>query len=340
MAAEGGCTPCYEIDRLTERSSFCRSRAEHALGLVYVGNGNVSVAFGEFVFDPDRRELRRNGSVLKIDPLQLDLLTFFIANRGKLLSKQELLDGVWEGRAVADNVLSVTVAKLRKALGHKPGEREYIENRYGRGYRFLPQVTALEHAPAVSRRPPTPAPDTHTPLVGRIDSLERLGAAWNRARTGAGSIVTLIGEPGIGKTRLAEAFEQHARAAGTHTAWGRYQPGSPPLWPFVQVLRELNESGLAEEILRLLNDRPAERGNARGVDAELSPELALTTDSGRAPHHRRHRAGAVSHQPQSTAGDLARRRAVGRCHVAALARLPGGRCIALAAVDRFHAAQH
>jgi DNA-binding winged helix-turn-helix (wHTH) protein len=225
----------------------------------------VSLAFGDFVFDHERRELRRGETVLKVDPLQLDLLACFLANAGRLLSKQELLDQVWEGRAVADNVLSVTVAKLRKVLGHRPGEREFIENRYGRGYRFLPQVALVENpAPRSSQPPPPPvaAPSRapSPPLVGRVESLQRLEGALTRALAGKGSLCVLIGEPGIGKTRLAESLERTARAQGANPVWGRYQPmeNAPPLWPFVQALRELNTEGVANDILRFLEERAVE----------------------------------------------------------------------------------
>jgi DNA-binding winged helix-turn-helix (wHTH) protein len=235
----------------------------------------VSVAFGDFVFDPSRRELRRHGAVLKVDPLQLDLLACFVAHPGRLLSKQELLDNVWEGRAVADNVLSVTVAKLRKALGHTPGEREYIENRYGRGYRFLPELTTVVEPSTPPPLPEAPPPVESAPLVGRRDSLQRLEAALSRCLAGKGSVCVLIGEPGIGKTRLAEALEQTARQRNATAVWGRYQPGSPPLWPFVQALRELSDTHLADEILQLLADRSTEH--------DATSELAF--DGPVASHH-------------------------------------------------------
>jgi DNA-binding winged helix-turn-helix (wHTH) protein len=224
----------------------------------------VALAFGEYIFDQERRELRRGDSTLKVDPLQLDLLGCFLANSGRLLSKQELLDQVWEGRAVADNVLSVTVAKLRKVLGHRPGEREYIENRYGRGYRFLVPVTTVESAPPRSSQPAPPltisARTPTSPLVGRVESMQRLKDALARTLAGTGSLCVLIGEPGIGKTRLAESLEHIALGQGANPVWGRYQPveNAPPLWPFVQALRELNTEGLASEILRFLEERTAE----------------------------------------------------------------------------------
>jgi DNA-binding winged helix-turn-helix (wHTH) protein len=225
----------------------------------------VPVVFGEFVFDPAHRELRRGNAVVKIDPKQLDLLACFLASPGKLLSKQDLIDRVWDGRAIADSALSVAVAKLRKVLGSGPGALDYIENRYGRGYRFIgPMPTELPDladgdSPLVPSLTMSSAPTS--PLVGRADCLKHLEAALARASAGEGGLCILIGEPGIGKTRLAETLERLAHARGARTAWGRFQAaeGSPPLWPFAQVLRELNTSGQADSVLRVLSDSTAER---------------------------------------------------------------------------------
>ena len=208
----------------------------------------MSVAFADFVFDPEGRELSRDGVPLKVDAKLLQLLRYFVAHPGRLISKRELLEQVWEGRAVADNVLSVSVAKLRKVLGHKPGVSEFIDNSYGRGYRFVCAVRAAPSAigghgtiqGAVSAPGSTISPPV--PLVGRSAELTRLCAALDRAEQGRGGLCLLVGEPGIGKTRLCESLERYARGRGIAVAWGRCQAseGTPPLWPFVQVLREVH----------------------------------------------------------------------------------------------------
>jgi len=205
----------------------------------------VALAFGDFVFDPEQRELRRDGVLLKVDAKLLQLLACFLENPGRLLSKRELLDRVWDGRAVADNVLSVNVAKLRQVLGRKPGERDLIENSYGRGYRFMTEVRVLD-APAAPRKS-TLQTDAGpgAPLVGRALPLQRVAAALQRAAAGQGGLCVLSGEPGIGKTRLATAADERARADGMKVVWGRCQAadGTPPLGPFIQVLRELQADG-------------------------------------------------------------------------------------------------
>jgi DNA-binding CsgD family transcriptional regulator len=76
-------------------------------------------------------------------------------------------------------------------------------------------------------------------LVGRDAELAVLDALITQARAGAGGVVLLTGEPGVGKTRLARAGTEHA--AGTTVSWGacRESEGAPPLWPWMQVLRHL-----------------------------------------------------------------------------------------------------
>jgi DNA-binding winged helix-turn-helix (wHTH) protein len=233
---------------------------------------NVALGFGDFVFDPMRRQLRRHGVVLKVDSQLLDLLECFLDSPGVLLSKRELLSRVWEGRAVADSALSVAVAKLRRVLGHASGSREYIENRYGRGYRFLPAVTVVEAAPSTLSEG-APAAPVSVPLVGRVDSVRQLEAALGRAIEGAGGMCALLGEPGIGKTRLAEALVRSAEQRGVRTAWGRFLPaeGTPPLWPLAQVLRVLNTEGIADEALQRI-ERSTERESLPEVVG--APELA------------------------------------------------------------------
>ncbi|GAB4327229.1 MAG: hypothetical protein Kow0010_10710 [Dehalococcoidia bacterium] len=76
-------------------------------------------------------------------------------------------------------------------------------------------------------------------FVGRQDELERLRRAFDEAFAGRGSVVMLVGEPGIGKTRTAQELETYARMRGGRVLWGRTHEsaGAPPFWPWVQVGR-------------------------------------------------------------------------------------------------------
>lgn len=78
-----------------------------------------------------------------------------------------------------------------------------------------------------------------TPLEGRASDLALLDAALGDAAAGRGRMVLLAGEPGIGKTRLAEEFVARAADNGAAVAWGKNNEGegAPAFWPWIQVLR-------------------------------------------------------------------------------------------------------
>lgn len=79
-------------------------------------------------------------------------------------------------------------------------------------------------------------------LVGRGRELAALRSALDDAAAGTGRLVLLVGEPGIGKTRLAQELAGHALAGGHSVAWGRCveADGAPAYWPWLQILRTLD----------------------------------------------------------------------------------------------------
>jgi hypothetical protein len=99
-------------------------------------------------------------------------------------------------------------------------------------------------------------------IVGRRRELDSLRAWLEGARDGAGRLVLCVGEPGIGKTRLAQELAGSALAGGSAVAWGRCveTEGAPAYWPWRQVLRSLKLdpdtllSGEAEDRFRLFDD--------------------------------------------------------------------------------------
>jgi DNA-binding winged helix-turn-helix (wHTH) protein/tetratricopeptide (TPR) repeat protein len=238
----------------------------------------VTFVFDDFAFDDVRYELVRSGAALRVDTQVLELLAYLLKNPARLVTKEELIAEVWQGRALGDNVISVCVAKLRKALGG-PANR-CITNVYGRGYRFLRPVNVLSASTAPEPRTeppsmPTVDPSGGAPFVGRSIALNRLQSALARARGGRGGLCALLGEAGIGKTRCAEVLEEQAVAAGFRVSWGRCHVfgDAPPLWPWLQVVRAC-EAHLPTELI----EQPFE-ALMRGVEAEADPEADTEGDS-------------------------------------------------------------
>ncbi len=73
---------------------------------------------------------------VKLTSLEFKLLAYLIQNEGRVVSKQELFERVWEDRFTGDGTLNVHIRKIREAIEEKPGEPEYIRTVWGDGYRF------------------------------------------------------------------------------------------------------------------------------------------------------------------------------------------------------------
>lgn len=96
---------------------------------------------GRWQVDPTACELSDNGSVIRLRPKVMDLLTAFARNPGEVLSKHCLLDMVWADVTVGDASLTVAVGELREALGDNPENPEFIETIPRRGYRLIAPVS-------------------------------------------------------------------------------------------------------------------------------------------------------------------------------------------------------
>jgi DNA-binding winged helix-turn-helix (wHTH) protein len=194
-------------------------------------------AFENFELDAQRLELRRGGAVVEADTLVLRALAVLVRNAGRLVSKEELVQEVWDGRAVADNAITVTLSRMRKALGDKRGEKEMVTTVYGRGYRFVSNVRERSSAwDALSASHVAGRPL----LVGRERVLGALSRALAETGAGRGRLCALLGEPGIGKTHVVEAFVRSIPAE-LRASWGfcRETGTTPPLSPWSRALREL-----------------------------------------------------------------------------------------------------
>lgn len=144
-------------------------------------------------------------------------------------------------------VSDTTEALVRDTLAPGLGLRELGEHRFKdlvrpqRVYQLLidglpdsfPQLRTLDATPNDLA--------TQTAFVGRMKELAQLRAGLDRMLVQRGATFFLQGEPGIGKTRLAEELAEDARHRGAVVFWGRctHAAGAPPYWPWVQILRAL-----------------------------------------------------------------------------------------------------
>jgi DNA-binding response OmpR family regulator len=93
--------------------------------------------FGDVEVDLVRYEVRRGGRILKVTPTEFKLLAALIRRRGRVLTRDQLLDLAWgRGMIVTDRVVDNQIASLRKKIEPKPGKPRYLHNVRGIGYRF------------------------------------------------------------------------------------------------------------------------------------------------------------------------------------------------------------
>ncbi len=95
------------------------------------------LSFGNFVLDPQRGTLQRDGETLAIGNKGLILLETLLSSRGQIVSKEALLDAAWPDTAIEESNLSVQIAALRKILGPAPDGGAWIATVSRSGYRFV-----------------------------------------------------------------------------------------------------------------------------------------------------------------------------------------------------------
>ncbi|MBX9828738.1 MAG: winged helix-turn-helix domain-containing protein [Xanthobacteraceae bacterium] len=143
--------------------------------------------FAGFELDPLRVELRGpDGGAIKLRPKTFEMLRLFVANAGRVLSKQELMEAIWPNVHVGEDSLFQCIRELRAAL--RDDKRQLIRVVSGRGYRFDAEVSevavpairdeATNGQPADARPETTTAPETNgEPAKRRLDSSIRRSAA-------------------------------------------------------------------------------------------------------------------------------------------------------------------
>ena len=102
-------------------------------------------------------ELRKEGEALSIEPKAFDLLRFLVENRDRLVSKDELLDAVWDGRIVSEATVGSCVNAARKAIGDSGKEQRFIQTLPRRGFRFVGAVD-VKADPSDANAADKPAP--------------------------------------------------------------------------------------------------------------------------------------------------------------------------------------
>jgi DNA-binding winged helix-turn-helix (wHTH) protein/tetratricopeptide (TPR) repeat protein len=93
-------------------------------------------AHDDIELDSERFELRRTGNAIRVEPRVFEVLLYLARNAGRLVTKQELIDRVWDGTIVTESALTRCIMEARRAIGDAERDKPIILTVHGRGYRF------------------------------------------------------------------------------------------------------------------------------------------------------------------------------------------------------------
>jgi TolB-like protein/Tfp pilus assembly protein PilF len=122
----------------------------------------VQFRFSDQVLDVERRELRRGGEAIAVEPQVFDLLVYLLENRERVVSKDDLIASVWGGRIVSESTLTSRINAVRKAVGDSGDEQRLVRTIARKGVRFVGEVEAQDGAAPVVADPdrvPLPLPE-------------------------------------------------------------------------------------------------------------------------------------------------------------------------------------
>jgi DNA-binding winged helix-turn-helix (wHTH) protein len=105
---------------------------------------------GDWIVRPSLNRIEREAEVVHLEPKVMDLLVYLARHAGTVVPKAQLIDDVWRTEFIAESALTRAIGELRRALGERAREPDYLETITKRGYRVIATVEYLGEAlPAV-----------------------------------------------------------------------------------------------------------------------------------------------------------------------------------------------
>src|SRR5262245_42555171 len=159
--------------------------------------GTVVYRFGDFALDTLSEQVSCGGARVELRPCTYQLLTYLVANAGRVVSRSELFDQIWPDVSVSDGALTQSIWEVRRALGEAGREQRFIRTVRGSGYCFAalvrterPQRAAeATHTRPCMRPPPPerPVPIDHAVALAPNPVTELSRVLHARVRSASGS---------------------------------------------------------------------------------------------------------------------------------------------------------
>jgi TolB-like protein len=120
----------------------------------------MTLSFGDYVIDVERRELRRAKTPVHVEPQVFDLLVYLVQNRDRVVSKEDLIASVWGGRIVSDSTLTSRINAARNAVGDSGEDKKLIRTIARKGFRFIGAVRIQPNGDEPAKLTDTPPDET------------------------------------------------------------------------------------------------------------------------------------------------------------------------------------
>ncbi len=144
-------------------------------------DGSTIYSFGDYELDTRLHELRRSGERVHVEPQVFDVLAYLFARRDRVVTKNELLDGVWGHRYVAPTTLNTRIKHARHAVGDDGAAQGVIKTIHGLGFRVIADVA---ERPAAGERGAAPSAGQLEQRIQICTSFDGVRIAY--ATSGAG----------------------------------------------------------------------------------------------------------------------------------------------------------
>jgi TolB-like protein len=117
--------------------------------------------FADFELDTAAFELRRGGQRIAVEPQVLRLIVLLLENANRLVTRDEIIEQVWNGRIVSESALSSRIKSARQVLGDSGSSQHMIRTIHGHGFRFVcPQTGPVCLPPSMTSAKPSEKPET------------------------------------------------------------------------------------------------------------------------------------------------------------------------------------
>jgi TolB-like protein/tetratricopeptide (TPR) repeat protein len=118
-----------------------------------LGLSRMRYRFGPYELDPAGFELRAQGVAVPVEPQVLALLLYLAANRDRMVSKDDLIENVWQGRIISDAAIASRIKSARQSVGDNGTAQQVIRTVHGRGFRFVAALSEAASGPVLAAAP-------------------------------------------------------------------------------------------------------------------------------------------------------------------------------------------